>query len=363
MKKILFILHYPPPVHGAAMVGKYIMDSAIINNNFHCSYVNLGTSQNVDEIGKSGIKKWFRYFNLLANTLKKIVVFKPDVVYFTLTSNGMGFYKDALVVLLTKILGKKTIYHFHNKGVKDYQHKFLDNILYKLVFNNSKVILLSPNLYSDVAKYVSIENTYFCPNGIPDINPVISHSSSSLKKNTRILFLSNLILLKGIYVLLDACKILKEKSILFDCTIIGGEGNITATDLNVKIRENGLKEMVNYKGKKYGKEKEQAFKDADIFVFPTCNETFGLVNLEAMQFSLPVVSTFEGGIPDVVEDGKTGFLVEKGDALALANKIEVLLKNPELRAVMGKKGRLVYETNFTLPIFEKRMCEILKRSV
>ena len=69
-------------------------------------------------------------------------------------------------------------------------------------------------------------------------------------------------------------------------------------------------------GRKYEKEKEETFAKADIFAFPTYynNECFPLVLLEAMQHSLPVVSTFEGGIPDIVDEGEAGFLVAQKNA-------------------------------------------------
>jgi glycosyltransferase involved in cell wall biosynthesis len=122
-----------------------------------------------------------------------------------------------------------------------------------------------------------------------------------------------------------------------------------------------LSGQVHYVGKKYGTDKEAIFSKADIFAFPTYYETFGLVNLEAMQFCLPIVSTFEGGIPDVVNDGKTGFLVPQKDAKALADKLERLIKNPALRKQMGKAGREKYEKEFTLNAFEKRLKEILTK--
>lgn len=103
------------------------------------------------------------------------------------------------------------------------------------------------------------------------------------------------------------------------------------------------------------------FSKTDIFAFPTYyhNETFGLVNLEAMQYSIPVVSTFEGGIPDVIDDGNTGFLVPQKNALALAGKLEILINNPTLRLKMGEAGRRKYEKEFTLNHFELRLKEIL----
>jgi len=88
-----------------------------------------------------------------------------------------------------------------------------------------------------------------------------------------------------------------------------------------------------------------------------------LVLLEAMQFSLPVVSTFEGGIPDVVENGVTGFLVPQKDVEALAEKLELLIRNPELRKQMGEAGRKRYQEKFTLEKFENTLKDIIEQII
>lgn len=118
-----------------------------------------------------------------------------------------------------------------------------------------------------------------------------------------------------------------------------------------------------FHGKKYNEDKKIFFENADIFIFPTLNEAFGLVLLEAMQHHLPCVSTTEGGIPGIIDEGKTGFLVPKHDAETLANKIEFLLTDSALRKRMGEAGREKFEKEFTLEVFEKRMAEILKTCV
>lgn len=63
--KILFIMHMPPPVHGAAMMGKYIHDSKIINEAFNCHYFNLTLARNLEDIGKGGIRKLYDYITQL----------------------------------------------------------------------------------------------------------------------------------------------------------------------------------------------------------------------------------------------------------------------------------------------------------
>jgi len=364
--KILFILHFPPPVHGAAMVGEYIRESETINKAFNGHYINLGTSKTLDEIGKGGFKKWWRYLVLLWKTGFSVLSFRPNLVYLTLTAKGGGFYKDALVALKAKAMGAKMVYHFHNKGVRTRQDKWLDNLLYKIVFKNVDVILLSEQLYPDIQKYVPKSRVHVCPNGIPEIVQTSKFKpQNEVTKPVEILFLSNLIESKGVYVLLEACTILKEKKMLFHCTYAGGEGDISAEILTQSILKSDLSEQVHYAGKKYGADKSEIFSKADISVLPTfySNECFPLVLIEAMQYSLPVVSTFEGGIPDVVEDGKTGFLVPQNDAVALAEKLELLIKNPVMRKEMGELGREKYEAEFTLAAFEARFTTILKELV
>lgn len=93
------------------------------------------------------------------------------------------------------------------------------------------------------------------------------------------------------------------------------------------------------------------------------NECFPLVLLEAMEHGLPCISTTEGGIPGIVDDGKTGFLVPKHDVAVLADKILLLLNDSGLRSNMGKVGREKFEKEFTLEVFEKRMVEILSNNV
>lgn len=345
----------PPPIHGAAMVGQYIHDSKIVNDSFNCHYINLATATNINDIGKWRIGKIFDIFRLLLDIIKQVYSIKPDLVYVTPNATGVAFFKDFIIVQLLKMLHCKVVVHYHNKGVVKKQNKALYNFLYHRFFKNLNIILLADSLYSDIKKYVDIKNVFICPNGIPEQELILKKKHAGFN----ILFLSNMMKEKGLFTLLDACQILKDRNVNFHCHFIGKWSDIKEYDFNRYVDEHMLKDKVTAYGAKYGDDKNEFFALADLFVFPTYYETFGLVLLEAMQQKITCIASDEGGIPDIVDDGNTGYIVPKKDANVIADKIEYLYNYPEVNKQMGENGYRKYNEMFTLDIFEHRFTEIL----
>lgn len=128
--------------------------------------------------------------------------------------------------------------------------------------------------------------------------------------------------------------------------------DITAKYPNIKLvilgegpEENELKKLVEslklanhieFLGRR--KETPKFLKSSDIFVLPSRREAFGMVNLEAMVTSLPVIATKVGGIPEIIENGKNGLLVEPENTSALSGAILKFIKDPELRKKIGEAG-------------------------
>ncbi|MBA3973002.1 MAG: hypothetical protein C0504_02140 [Candidatus Solibacter sp.] len=103
--------------------------------------------------------------------------------------------------------------------------------------------------------------------------------------------------------------------------------------------------------------------ECSLFVAPSLWESFGLVLLEAMAQGKPVVGTSTGGIPEVVEDGVTGILVEPGDAGALADAILELLGDPDRRAAMGRAGLARWRQRFSREAMARRTLEAYRATV
>ena len=104
------------------------------------------------------------------------------------------------------------------------------------------------------------------------------------------------------------------------------------------------------------------YEAADVFVHPPVwQEPFGMILTEAMAFSCPVVSTYSGGVPEIVLHEKTGLLVERDDSNALARAITELLENPKRARAMGQAGRERVEREFRWDRTASRLSELLMR--
>ena len=95
--KILFILHLPPPIHGAAMMGKYIQESKLIDSSFNCYCINLATAGSLSDIGHISLKKLLQPISCLKHISHVVREIRPELVYITPNAGGKAFFKDFFV--------------------------------------------------------------------------------------------------------------------------------------------------------------------------------------------------------------------------------------------------------------------------
>jgi len=157
---------------------------------------------------------------------------------------------------------------------------------------------------------------------------------------------------KGFAYLVKALKILKDRGVSFRCEIVGGgplEGELEKT-----IRDLGLSDAVTLVGSVPFDEVKKKYLGADIFALACVKDARGDVDglpnviLEASLSGLPVVSTIVSGVPEGVKNGETGFLVEEKNVDALADALEKLLLDADLRRQMGERGKEFVSQNFDL---------------
>lgn len=148
---------------------------------------------------------------------------------------------------------------------------------------------------------------------------------------------------KGHRYLVDACAILRDRRVGFVCDLVG-DGPLRRA-VQERIRYHRLDAQVRVLGGRPRPEVVRILGEADVAVLasrPTPEgkrEGIPVALMEAMASGLPIVSTLLSGIPELVEDGRTGFLVPPADAGTLADALECLARDPDLRRRMGEAGR------------------------
>ncbi|HUR28117.1 MAG TPA: glycosyltransferase family 4 protein [Planctomycetota bacterium] len=133
------------------------------------------------------------------------------------------------------------------------------------------------------------------------------------------------------------------------CLLLMGKADVYEREFRGLAQRLGIESRIVPTGWLDGLELACAYAATDVFVTPSiCFDTFGLVNLEAMEHAKPVVATVFGGSREVVKDGESGFIANPFDVPAFAACVEKLLADPDLRARMGAAGKARLEAHFTI---------------
>ena len=324
---------------------------AVYNANIISGLRKLGAE--VHEIWKEGgIKGLWPIYNILAfHKVSKLI--KERKVNIVHGSNADGFicsfYKEVPYVhtihpVIASELDKTgELIHVLSKK------RFLKLIVYEsliyaemMAVTNADVII-APSEFSknEAVKYykISPKKIVVIPHGvnIEEFEKYLQSSKMRERKDgsyTRILFVGRLVRRKGLIYLIRACELLSKRYNI-ELRVVGdGPERVR---LEHYCRMKGLS-FVKFLGDLPRKKVIEEYLNCDIFCLPSLHEAFGIVLLEAMAAKKPVVTTRVGGIPEVVVDGETGILVPPRDIVALANALEKLIIDNELRYRMGMKG-------------------------
>ncbi|MEO6055015.1 MAG: glycosyltransferase family 4 protein [Chthoniobacterales bacterium] len=181
--------------------------------------------------------------------------------------------------------------------------------------------------------------------------------------NPLILTVGRYIPKKGFLDLIDACATLKD--IPFTCQIIG-QGPMEE-ELKQRVASHGLEGKIEITGPRSQSEIITLLGKTAIFALPCIDagedgkDNLPTVLMEAMAASVPIVSTPVAGVPEMVLDGETGYLVPEKNSPILANKLRLLLSDPSAALKMGEKGRAHAEQNFALHKTSAMLCALWRK--
>ncbi|OPL19968.1 MAG: hypothetical protein AVO35_00485 [Candidatus Aegiribacteria sp. MLS_C] len=166
---------------------------------------------------------------------------------------------------------------------------------------------------------------------------------------------SGLVEKKGVSVLIEACAVLKDMGIDFRCLVIGADRpGALLEKYRRMVREKGLDDRVEFTGAMRAGSVLSTVAGADLFVLPSVKALNGDMDgipvslMESMSIGVPSISTWISGIPELVEDGVSGLLVQPGDPAGLAEAMARLLSDRELASGLGEAGRRKVREDFSV---------------
>ena len=180
---------------------------------------------------------------------------------------------------------------------------------------------------------------------VPDAGALLKRLDQTQPPNWQLkrpifLYVGRITARKGIKTLLEACAMLKSQGYLDYSLLIVGKGE-QREELEAFIKERHFEEQVSWAGwVEYGN-LGSYFQQADIFVFPTFEDVWGMVVPEAMVFGKPVLCSNGAASYELIVSGENGYIFDPSSAKELADKMQIFLDNPDLIESMGERSRQI----------------------
>jgi glycosyltransferase involved in cell wall biosynthesis len=358
-KQVLVVGQTPPPYGGQAMMIEHLVQSQFERIQVH--HIRLAFSSSMDSVGRAELRKVFHLIAVLARAVRIRLQRRIDLLWFSPAGpNAVPVLRDIVLLGLLRRLYPKVVLHFHAAGVSEFlqsQPSVLRRLA-QLAYGRPEAGIQTSGLNPPDASYFAARQMTVIANGIPDEALGFLSRARPDDPKVRVLYVGKIEESKGIMILLESVRQLRQRNHEFTLWLIGQFGS---TEFERKVRRfcsaNELDDVVEFKGQRVGADKWEVFHRTDILCFPSFfeSESFGNVALEGMMFQLPVVATRWRGIPDLIDDGENGLLVPVKDPVALASALDVLINDRDLRRRMGAHGRDKYLARFTI---EKHLCQM-----
>ena len=356
-----------------------IKDYALLNHVKYFSFIHNGVKDNLRLLFSlmlefcfhpvrflssiSVFKKWWK--GLLLTAITTLFSGKQyDIVHCHFGPNGIiGMYLRKMGVrskFVTTFYGYDLSQFILRYGNGVYSELFRNGDVFLSIseYFQRKLISLGCNPKEIIVHHLGIDLNRFKQCRERDISP---------KGEVKILTVGRLHEMKGYeYAIKAIARVVEgEKKILY---IIAGDGAIK-NKLRSLASQLKVSSFIQFLGEVTQEEVMKLYKEAHIFMLSSATSQNGnqegtpTVLMEAQAMELPVVSTYHSGIPEVVIDGKTGYLVIEKDIVGLANKIEFLVENPAMWSTMGRYGREVVEDKYNINKLNRQLVDIYQALV
>jgi glycosyltransferase involved in cell wall biosynthesis len=263
-----------------------------------------------------------------------LIIYKPDFIICH-GNRAINFAHGAVKSNRTKIIGVSHNYSYKKLQKCDYIITLTEDLKQNLL--NNKV---PENKLLPLSNMIMINNTY---------------SSKAYKKPIVIGALGRFVKKKGFSHLINSINLLKKDG-HYVKLIIGGDGE-ERLELEKLASKLNLTNQVDFIG--WVKDKNSFFNQIDIFCLPSTSEPFGIILLEAIERSKPIIATSSGGPQEIIRDKQDGLIAKIESPEDLAVKIKLLINDKKMADEMSKSAYNRIKENYDIKIVSKKLSETL----
>lgn len=283
---------------------------------------------------------------LRAYLLGMVEIYRASLVHIHVAAQN-SMWRKLPIVVLAKLMRKPYILHLHaasEGSVFEQTPLWLVRFLFLLSY---RVIVLSDSWERIVKEHVPHARVTVIH------NPVCRPPLPSTEKSSPIVFYAGkLEPRKGFIDLLEAAaEVLNHFPGVKFC--FAGHGQIE--EAKAKSRNLGIEASVSFLGWLGAEEVAEYYRRATIFCLPSYDEGLPMAVIEAMSYSLPVLTTPVGGLPDLISDGVDGLFARPGDVDAITHQLLGLLRNPDRATRIGRNAALTVERTCNPALIERQL--------
>ncbi len=366
--RVLLAGHLPPPMGGIATYYQSLLSSSLPDK---VDLLFVETSSQKRVLSQAGI---FNFSNLVwamedcIRFAKAAIKHRPQVTHIA-TAFGLSFVKHSACVAIARLAGSRVLLHHHCGLDPLYTDKSRWWRWYfrQVIRLTNGVVALSKEWHR-LVDIVPGCKVYDLPNAI-DLSEyrAIAQGRGAVEASParlNVLYMGYLGRNKGTFELVEAAKKIADKGlpVFFDLV---GEDLQPGDKEQIKqmVAQAGLEETVRVHPPASGAEKIEFFRKADILAYPSYSEGMPIAIIEAMASGLPIVATRVGGIPDQIENGVNGILIEAGSADQLASALEKLVSSPDLRTSMRENGCRIAMEKYDVEVLVPRLVRIYQETI
>lgn len=358
---VVVVGQVPPPVNGQSlMISEFLAGTY---PGLHIEHVPMEFSRSTAEIGSFGLRKVGLLFKTLAGIFRawhrSRRSGRPAILYYPPAgANLIPVLRDFVLLIPTRWLFRRTVFHFHAAGLYGIYARLPAVLrpLFHLAYDRPDLAIFTTRLTSAEGALLKARKSAIIACGIAD--DAAGFAAPQVRGAPVILYAGILCEGKGVLTLLEACRMLHTEGVPFQLICLGAfQSSHFEQQVRSLIHDGGIEEVVSFPGVITGDEKKSAFASADIFCFPSHYpaESFGVVLIEAMSFSLPIVATDWQGIPEVTGRSGGACLVPIKEPRAVADSLRRLLDSADLRQKMGSLNRERYLQYFTVATYRESL--------